>query len=115
MTTPAIPWTSLSAMSDHVTAHPDLPYEEWPYEDLRDAAFERARQRHDLQFFIDLMAHTPALTATADEGGSLGETAGSFIETIEAAKQAFSRTGVGDLQPLFVAVFSTYLREHPER
>jgi hypothetical protein len=102
-------------MSDHVTQHPDLAYEDWPYEDLRDTAFERARQYHDLKFFTDLMAHTPALTATADEGGSLGETAGSFIETIEAAKQAFSRTGVGDLEPLFVAVFSTYLREHPER
>jgi len=108
-------WTTVSTMSDHATAHPDLPYEDWPYEELRDAAFDRARQYHDLQFFIDLMAHTPALTATADEGGSLGETAGSFIETIEAARQAFSRTGVGDLEPLFVAVFATYLREHPER
>ena len=101
-------------MSDHGTAHPDLAYEDWPYDDLRDAAFDRARQRHDLQFFVDLMAHTPALTATADEGGSLGETAGSFLETIEACREAFSHTGVGDLGPLFVAVFSTYLREHPE-
>ncbi|HEY5888062.1 MAG TPA: hypothetical protein VIT24_10075 [Acidimicrobiales bacterium] len=102
-------------MSDHAAAHAGVPYEEWPYEDLREAAFERARQRHDLQFFIDLMAHTPALTATADEGGSLGEIGGSFIETIEAARQAFSHSGVGDLQPLFVAVFATYLRKHPER
>ena len=101
-------------MSDHVPQHPDLAYEDWPYEDLRDAAFERARQRHDLQFFIDLMAHTPALAATADEGGSLGEIGGSFIETIEAARQAFSHSGVGHLEPLFVAVFATYLREHPE-
>ena len=61
------------------------------------------------------MAHTPALTATAYEGGSLGEIGGSFIETIEAARQAFSHSGVGDLQPLFVAVFATYLRKHPER
>ena len=101
-------------MTDHATQHPDLAYEDWPYEDLRDAAFERARQRHDLQFFIDLMTHTPALTATADEGGSLGEIGGSFIETIEAAKQVFSHSGVGDLEPLFVAVFSSYLRDHPE-
>ncbi len=93
---------------------PDLPYEDWPYERLRDTAFERARKRHDLQFFIDLMAHTPALTATADEGGSLGEISGSFIESIEAAKQAF-RKDPGDLEPLFRAVFATYLHEHPER
>ncbi len=105
--------TSVCPMSDH-TEHPDLAYEDWPYEDLRDEAFERARSRHDLQFFIDLMAHTPALAATADEGGSLGEIGGSLIETVEAARQVFSSTGVGDLEPLFVAVFSTYLRQHPQ-
>jgi hypothetical protein len=100
-------------MSDEAT-HPDLPYEEWPYEELRDAAFDRARHNRDLSFFVDLMAHTPALTATADEGGSLGEISGSFIETIEAARQAFSSDS-GELEPLFRAVFATYLREHPER
>ena len=99
-------------MSDEAP-HPDQPYEDMPYEDLRDAAFERARKRRDLQFFIDLMAHTPALAATADEGGSLGEISGSFIESIEAAKQAF-RADPGELEPLFRAVFATYLREHPE-
>jgi hypothetical protein len=99
-------------MSDEGT-HPDLPYEDWQYEELRDAAFDRARKRRDLQFFIDLMAHTPALAATADEGGSLGEISGSFIESIEAAKEAFSKSP-GDLEPLFRAVFATYLRDHPE-
>lgn len=100
-------------MTDHAAATPDLPYEEWPYEALRDAAFDRARHHRDVGFFVDLMAHTPALTATADEGGSLGEIGGSFIETIEAARQAFSREGAGDLEPLFRAVFATYLRKHP--
>ena len=91
---------------------PDLPYEDWPYDQLRDAAFDRARHRRDLTFFIDLMAHTPALAATADEGGSLGEISGSFMETLEAARQAFSEDP-GDLEPLFRAVFATYLRAHP--
>lgn len=100
-------------MSDQPTGHPDLAYEEWPYEDLRDAAFERARQRHDLQFFVDLMAHTPALTATADEGGSLGEIGGSLIETVEAWREAFSHSVPDDVKPMFVAVFATYLRDHP--
>lgn len=89
-----------------------LPYEEWPYHDLRDAAFERARQRHDVRFFIDLMDHTQALAATADEGGSLGEISGSFIESIKAAQEAF-KDEPGELEPLFRAVFATYLREHP--
>lgn len=92
---------------------PEPPYEDWPYEQLRDAAFERARDRRDLGFFIQLMAHTPALGATADEGGSLGEMSGSLIETFEAARQAF-RDDPGELEPLFRAVFATYLREHPE-
>lgn len=97
---------------DDSVRHPDLPYEDWPFDDLRDAAFDRARHRRDLTFFVDLMAHTPALTATADEGGSLGEISGSFLETIEAARQAF-RQDPGDLEPLFRAVFATYLRDHP--
>ena len=89
-------------------------YEDWPYDTLRDAAFERARQRRDLRFFIDLMDHTPALTATADEGGSLGEISGSLIETYQAAQEAFSGEP-GELEPLFRAVFATYLREHPAK
>jgi hypothetical protein len=97
----------------HEATHPEGPFEDWPYEELRDAAFERARQKHDLSFFVDLMAHTPALAATADEGGSLGEISGSFIETIEAARQAFAHQP-GEMEPLFRAVFATYLREHPE-
>jgi hypothetical protein len=98
-------------MSDSA-ALPDPPYEDWPFEKLRDAAFDRARHRRDLSFFIDLMAHTPALTATADEGGSLGEISGSLMESFEAARQAF-REAPGDLEPLFRAVFATYLRDHP--
>ncbi len=98
-------------MSDSA-GHPDQPFEDWPYAELRDAAFDRARHRRDLSFFIDLMAHTPALTATADEGGSLGEISGSFMETIEAARQAF-REEPGELEPLFRAVFASYLRDHP--
>jgi hypothetical protein len=94
-------------------APPEPPFEEWPYARLRDAAFDRARDRHDVRFFVELMAHTPALAATADEGGSLGEISGSLIESVEAARQAF-RDEPGELEPLFRAVFATYLREHPE-
>lgn len=89
-------------------------FEDWPYEILRDTAFDRAKQYHDLRFFIDLMQHTPALTATADEGGSLGEISGSLIESVQAAQEAFSGDP-GDFEPLFRAVFATYLREHPAK
>ena len=90
------------------------PYEDWPFDELRDAAFDRARHNRDLSFFVDLMAHTPALAATADEGGSLGEISGSLIETFQAAQEAFKKDP-GELEPLFRAVFATYLREHPAK
>ena len=86
-------------------------YEDWPYDTLRDTAFDRARQYRDLRFFIDLMDHTQALAATADEGGSLGEISGSLIEVVEASRQMFSDEPE-DLGPMFRAVFATYLREH---
>ena len=86
--------------------------EDLPYTELRDRAFDLAKERHDVGFFVDLMNHTPAAAAMATEGGSLGDISGSIVETIEAAREAFDADAVGDLQPLFVAVFATYLREH---
>ena len=67
---------------------------------------------YKIGFFLDLMGHTPAMAATADEGGSLGEISGSFIETIEAAQEAFGGDP-GEMEPMFRAVFATYLRKHP--
>lgn len=89
-----------------------MSYEDLPYDELRDKAFDLAEKRHDVRFFYDLYRHTPAMTAMADEGGSLGEISGSLIEIVEGARQAFGEESVGDLQPLFVARFATYLREH---
>ncbi len=97
-------------MSDQPTSSADA-YEEWSYHDLRETTFERARQLNDIRFFVRLLSHTPAMTATADEGGSLGEISGSLIEVFEAAKQMFSDEP-DDLGPMFRAVFATYLREH---
>jgi hypothetical protein len=86
--------------------------EDLPYEELRERAFSVAEHRHDLGFFLDLMNHTAALGATADEGGSLGEIGGSISETIAAARQVFGKEGVGDLEPLFRARFATYIRDN---
>lgn len=89
-----------------------MAYEDLPYDELRDRAFALAEKRHDLKFFYNLYAHTPAMTAMADEGGSLGEISGSLIEVVKAAREAFGEESVGELQPLFVARFATYLRDH---
>lgn len=86
--------------------------EDLPFDELRDRAFDVARARHDVGFFIDLMNHTPAAAAMATEGGGLGDIGGSISDVVLAAREIFSAEGVGDLAPLFVARFATYIREH---
>jgi len=85
-----------------------------PYRELRDRAFHRAEHHGDLKFFYGLFRHTPAMGAMAAEGGSLGETSGSFIETVKAAREAFGDEPPADMEPMFRAVFADYLRTHPE-
>lgn len=92
----------------------DEVLEDLPYDELRERAFTVAEQRRDIGFFFDLMNHTSALNATADEGGSLGEIGGSISEAIAAARTIFGKEGVGDLEPLFRARFATYIRDHAE-
>ena len=91
----------------------DLPLDELPYAELRDRAFRRAERRLDLKFFLDLMAHTASMGQMADEGGSLGETGGSLIDTARAAREAFGDEP-GEMEPMFRAVFVDYLTRHPE-
>lgn len=86
--------------------------EDLPYEELRQRAFHLAEKRHDIGFFYDLLAHTPAMENVSDEGGSLGDISGSLLGVISAAKEAFGHEQVGDLEPLFVARYATYIREH---
>lgn len=97
---------SLFGMNDE-TALEDLPYDE-----LKRRALHVARERHDIGFIIDLLTHTPAARATADEGGSLGDFTGTIAEMVAAAEEVFGGESVGDAEPLFRARFSTYIREH---
>lgn len=86
--------------------------EDLPYEELRQRAFDLAEKRHDIGFFYDLLAHAPALETVSDEGGSLGDISGSLVGLVAAAREAFGHEQVGDLEPLFVARYATYIREH---
>lgn len=94
------------------TPAPSSPYESWSYEQLRRAAFDRAKQRRDISFFIGLYEHTSAMAKTVDEGGSLGEIGGTLTEMWEGAQQLFGRDGVGELEPMYRAVFIDYLNQH---
>ncbi len=98
------------ALLYHVAMSQEL--EDLPYEELKARALQLAHDRHDFGFLLELMNHTPAVMATASEGGSLGEFTGSIAETVEAAEEAFGEESVGEFQPLFVARFATYIREH---
>lgn len=89
-----------------------MDYEDLPYDQLRQMAFAEAEKRHDLRFFYDLFRRTPGMGAASSEGGSLGDISGSIIELMRAAEETFGEEKVGDLEPLFVANFATYLREH---
>lgn len=89
-----------------------MSYEDLPYTDLRDKAFDMAHQKHDIGFFYDLYRHAPSLQGAQSEGGSLGDISDTIIDMIAAAEQTFGEENVGELQPLFVAKFATYLREN---
>jgi len=89
-----------------------VDYEDLPYEELREKAFECAEERHDLKFFYDLFKHTQAMQAASTEGGSLGDISGTLVELVEAAREMFHEDKVGPLEPLFVANYATYLRAH---
>lgn len=88
--------------------------EDLPYEELRHRAFKLAEKRRDMGFFLDLFNHTQSMQDVSDEGGSLGDISGSLIGVIEAAKEAFGHEQVGELEPLFVARFATYIRQHED-
>ncbi len=83
-----------------------------PYEELRAKAFDVAKSHHDLGFFYDLYAHTPAMHAMNGEGGSLGEIGGSIFEVYEAAQEAFGEDNIGEFEPLIRAHYIDYITKH---
>lgn len=88
--------------------------EDLPFDELRKRAFHIAERHLDLGFFTDLYSHMPGMAAIEGEGGDLGSTGGTIIESIRAAQQMFGDGS--DLDPdtkaLVTARFATYIREH---
>lgn len=92
----------------------EIALEDLPYDELKRRALHVARENHDIGFILDLLTHTPAARAAADEGGSLGDFTGTVAEMVAAAEEVFGGESVGDSEPLFRARFVTYIREHQE-
>ena len=77
-------------------------------EELRERAFDRARDRHDLRFFWSLFEHLPVSEDGTD--GSLGIQ--STVDDAIALWKESTGHEYGDREPLIRAVFIDYLLKH---
>jgi hypothetical protein len=82
-------------------------------DELRQRAFDRAEDRHDVGFFWDLYNHVPGAETAAGEDASSGHITGSIAELVTGLREVMGREDVGELEPLFRARFIDYLR-HPD-
>lgn len=80
-----------------------------PTEELRQLAFDRAKDAHDVGFFWDLVKHLRASQSLAAEDGSSGALTGSVSEAFELVRELMGK-GLGDDEPLLRARFLDYLR-----
>ena len=78
-------------------------------DDLRQKAFEKAREAHDLGFFWDLVKHLRASAAFAAEDGSGGGMTGSISDAVEIVRELMGKD-LGDDEPLLRARFEDYLK-----
>jgi hypothetical protein len=95
----------------------DVVYEDLPFDELRERAFHRAERHLDVGFFSSVFSHMPGMVAIEGEGGDLGSTGGTIIESIKAFRQMFGDSPEldDDTEALLRAKFATYLREHDRK
>lgn len=88
--------------------------EDLPFDELRQRAFHTAEKRLDIAFFASVFSHMPGMHAIEGEGGDLGSTGATIIETVKAAREMFAKNAQldPDTEALLCAKFATYLREH---
>nr|WP_211207273.1 hypothetical protein [Stackebrandtia nassauensis] len=81
-------------------------------EQLRERAFARARQRHDLGFFWDVVRHLPHAPEAEEVDGSLGSV-GAAIDSVVALWHELTGhdTDYGSSEPLLRAKFIDYLSD----
>jgi hypothetical protein len=82
-----------------------------PTEELRERAFAKAREQHDLGFFWSIFKHLP----DSDEASSLDgapNTIGPTIEEAVALLRELTGHGYREQEPLLRAAFIDYLQKH---
>ena len=77
-------------------------------DELRQRAFDKAREAHDVGFFWDLVKHLRASHALAAEDGSAGGLTGSITELIELTRE-LTGGGFGSDEPMIRARLEQYL------
>ncbi|WP_370644327.1 hypothetical protein [Actinoplanes sp. L3-i22] len=79
-----------------------------PTEELRERAFTKAREKHDVRFFWSVLKHLP----DADEAAALDGAPNSIGPTVEEAValfREFEGRNLGEQEPLLRAAFIDYL------
>jgi hypothetical protein len=79
-----------------------------PTEELRERAFKRAWEKHDLKFFVDIVRHLPHADDAESIDGSLGSF-GAELSDMYAMWREFTGHGYGDAEPMLRAAFIDYL------
>ncbi len=80
-------------------------------EDLRQRAFQLARERHDGRFFWDLFRHLPHADEAERVDGSTGSI-GASIEDAIGLWREFTGHDYGEQEPVIRAAFIDYLLTH---
>jgi hypothetical protein len=79
-----------------------------PTEELRERAFAKAREKHDVRFFWSVLKHLP----DADEAAALDGAPNSIGPTVDEAVALFRELegrNLGEQEPLLRAAFIDYL------
>lgn len=82
-------------------------------EELRERAFQKAREHHDAGFFVNIIRHLPHADDTEALDGSLGSFGASISDLVSLWRE-FTGHGYGDAEPLLRAVFIDYLMADPK-
>lgn len=78
-------------------------------EELRERAFDLARDRRDMGFFWSVLRHLPAAEDTESLDASLGAYGASVDDAVAMWRELSGQGGYGDVEPLLRAKFIDYL------
>ena len=80
-------------------------------EELRERAFARAREHHDVKFFWSVLKHLPDSDDAASLDGS-PQSVGPTVDEAVALWRELTGHGYGEQEPLLRAKFIDYLQQH---